>query len=96
MNKQMTISKAVDLNTLTAEFKVKSPRVTGLSLNAGTELTVYDADDITNGDAELVVTNHVKPVIVPMKEQLRLAIEAENQLTPGMKSLLKRIVAELR
>ena len=96
MNKTLTINKPVDLEKLQAELRIKAPVITGLSLDADTNLIIHNADDLSENDIQAVVAAHIKPVVVPMKEQLRQAIESENQLTPSVKALLKRIVTEMR
>ena len=92
MNKTLAIIKQVDLAKLQAEFQVKSSKVTGLSLNAETDLTVYGADDLTDGDVLAVVSAHVVPVKVNERARLKVDIDAEPQVTPQVKLLLKRII----
>ena len=92
MDKTVIISKAVDLSKLDVEIKAKSAKVTGLSLNADTDLIVYGADDLTDGDVLAVVAAHVVPVKVNEQAKLKADIDAEPQVTPQVKLLLKRLI----
>ena len=92
MDKQVIISKSVDLSELDAELRTKSVKVTGLSLNAGTDLIVYGADDLTDADILATVDVHVKPVKIDPKQKFKDDVDAFNQITPEVKVLLKRLV----
>ena len=92
MDKTVIISKSVDLGELTAEFKAKSAKVTGLSLNADTDLIVHGADDLTDADIITTVNNHVKPIKIDPKQKFKDDVNAANQITPEIKTLLKRLV----
>jgi len=92
MDKMIVISKLVDLGKLDAEIKTKSTKVTGLSLNADTELIVYGADDLTNADILATVDAHVKPVQIDPRQKFKADVDASNQITPEVKALLKQLV----
>ena len=91
MDKKIIISKLVDLGLLTAECKTKSAKVTGLSLNADTDLIVYGADDLTDADVLAVISAHVVPVKVDARAKLKADIDA-SPLTPETKVILKRVI----
>ena len=91
MDKFVTISKSVDLGTLTAECKVQSNKVTGLSLNADTNLNIYGADDLTETQILALVDAHVKSIKVDLKQKFKDDVDA-SPLTPDTKTLLKRLV----
>ena len=91
MDKTIIINKSVDLEALTNECKVKSAKVTGLSLNAETDLIVYGADDLTEADIQATVDAHVKPIHVSAKQKLKNDIDA-SPLTPETKVILKRVI----
>ena len=91
MDKTIIISKLVDLGLLTAECKMKSAKVTGLSLNADTDLIVYGADDLTEADIQATVDAHVKPIHISAKQKLKNDIDA-SPLTPETKVILKRVI----
>ena len=91
MDKKIIINKSVDLGLLTAECKIKSAKVTGLSLNAGTDLIVYGADDLTDADVLAVVSAHVVPVKVDARAKLKNDIDA-SPLTPATKDILNQLV----
>ena len=91
MDKKIIISKLVDLGLLTAECKTKSAKVTGLSLNADTDLIVYGADDLSEQDILDIVDVHVKPPKVNKKTVFKSKVDA-SALTPEAKALIKELV----
>ena len=91
MDKSGIINKPVDLGQLDAEFRAKSSKVTGLSLNDGTQLTVYGADDLTDADITNAVSVHVPVPHISNKQKLKNDIDA-SPLTPETKVILKRII----
>ena len=91
MDKKIIISKLVDLGLLTAECKTKSAKVTGLSLNADTDLIVYGADDLTEVDIQATVDAHVKPAKVNKKAIFKSKVDSST-LTPETKALIKELV----
>lgn len=92
MDLHVTISKEVDLAVLTKECKVASSLVTGLSLNAGTDLTVYGGDDLTEAQVLSIVDAHVKPIKISDKQQLKNDIDASPSFPPATKAILKRLI----
>lgn len=76
MDLHVTISKPINLGKLTKELKAFSNQVTGLSLNADTDLTVHGADGLNEQDVMTLVSAHVMPP--PRKTRQELKVQLEN------------------
>ena len=76
-DKVLSISKVVDLGTLTSKLKVRDVNVTGCSLNAGITLTVYGGKGLLDADilADIDASPSLPPLITLLKTKIDTALE---------------------
>lgn len=96
MEKQRTLTKAVNLAKLHSEFTVQSPSFKGLCASTGVvgdTLRIIDADNLTDAQVDNIIAAHVLPTTDEVATTLALSEQAQKAIKTTVVWILKRLLA---